>query len=128
MGGDKPAGVFRRVLRGLASTQDEREAEELQDLAAASGARSITRCGDRETVTIAGTLRTVTFSPRGGVPALEGELYDGTGTVTLLWLGRRRIAGIQPGVELVASGRLTTVDGNRAMFNPRYELRPSVAH
>ncbi len=128
MGSDKPAGVFRRVLRGLASTQDEREAEELQDLAADCGARSITGCGDRELVTIAGTLRTVTFSPRGGVPALEGELYDGTGTVTLLWLGRRRIAGIQPGVELVASGRLTTVDGNRAMFNPRYELRPAVAH
>jgi hypothetical protein len=124
MGSDKP-GVLRRVFRGLASTQDEVEAEELQDLTADCGARSITDCDDRELVTVAGTLRTVTFSPRGGVPALEGELYDGTGTVTLLWLGRRRIAGIQPGVELVATGRLTMVDGDRAMFNPRYELRPA---
>ena len=49
-------------------------------------------------VTLFGTLKTVTFSPRGGVPALEGELYDGTGTVTLIWLGRRKIAGIRPGL------------------------------
>ena len=79
-------------------------------------------------VTVAGTLRTVTFSPRGGVPALEGELYDGTGTVTVIWLGRRRIAGIQPGVELIVSGRIGFVDGDRVIFNPRYELRPAVAH
>jgi hypothetical protein len=127
MGSDK-AGRFRRALRGLASSVDEREAEELRDFSADCGARSIRNCSDREMVTVAGTLRTVTFSPRGGVPALEGELYDGTGTVTVIWLGRRRIAGIQPGVELIVSGRIGVVDGDRVIFNPRYELRPAVAH
>ncbi len=128
MGTDKAGGRLRRAFRGLASSVDEVEAEELQDNVADIGARRVTTCRDRELVTLFGTLRTVTFSPRGGVPALEGELYDGTGTVTLIWLGRRRIAGIRPGVDLLVSGRIGIVDGNRVMFNPRYELRPTAAH
>jgi hypothetical protein len=55
-------------------------------------------------------------------------LYDGTATVTVIWLGRRKIAGIRPGVELIVSGRIGVVDGDRVIFNPRYELRPAVAH
>jgi hypothetical protein len=128
MGSEKHGGRLRRALRGLASSQDEREAEELRDFSADRGARSIKNCQDREVVTVAGTLRTVTYSPRGGVPALEGELYDGTATITVIWLGRRKIAGVQPGVELVVSGRVGAVDGARVIFNPRYELRPAAAH
>jgi hypothetical protein len=78
---------------------------------------------DREMVTVAGTLRTVTLRPRGGVPALEAELSDGTGTVTLLWLGRRRIAGIGPGRSLEVTGRIGVHAGVRLMYNPRYNLR-----
>jgi hypothetical protein len=120
--------MLRRAFRGLAGDRDQQDAEVLQDYAHDCGARSITGCRDREMVTLYGTLRTITFSPRGGVPALEGELYDGTGTVKLIWLGRRRIAGIHPGSELIASGRIGVVDGDRVMFNPRYELRPTAAH
>ena len=128
MGSDKPGGMFRRALRGLAGDRDQMDAEVLQDGVADCGARSITGCQDRELVTLFGTLRTITFSPRGGVPALEGELFDGTGTVTLVWLGRRKIAGIHPGTEMIVSGRIGVVDRNRLMFNPRYELRPTAAH
>lgn len=62
--------------------------------------------------------------PRGGVPALEAQLYDGTGTVELVWLGRREIAGVEPGRRLKVEGLACTIDGRRVMFNPRYELRP----
>jgi len=61
--------------------------------------------------------------PLAGVPTLEAELYDGTGTVTLVWLGRRRIRGIDPGSSLVARGRLTMRDGKVTLFNPQYELK-----
>ncbi len=37
--------------------------------------------------------------------------------------GRRRIAGIEPGRTLLASGRVGDHDGRPAMYNPRYELR-----
>jgi hypothetical protein len=43
--------------------------------------------------------------------------------VTLIWLGRRRIRGIEPGRSLVARGRLTRQDGRPTIYNPSYELR-----
>ena len=49
------------------------------------------RTGSRCDLT--GTVSTVTINPRGGHPALEVELRDGSGAVTLVWLGRRQIPG-----------------------------------
>ena len=81
----------------------------------------------RELVDIAGTLRAVTLRPRGSTPTMEAELWDGTGTVRLIWLGRRDIPGIEPGRKLVVHGRMTTLKGERAIYNPRYELQPAAA-
>ena len=69
-------------------------------------------------------MRTVTLRPRGGVPALEAELDDGSGVLTIVWLGRRRIAGISPGQAMRVGGRIGNYDGVRIMYNPRYELMP----
>ena len=88
-----------------------------------SGHVSIDEAPDRTRVTLSGTLRTVTLRPRGGVPALEAELYDGSGAITLIWLGRRQITGIGPGRQLEVEGRIGVQDGVRVMYNPRYELR-----
>ena len=69
-------------------------------------------------------LRSVTLRPREGVPALAAELYDGSGTLDLVWMGRREIAGVEPGRRLRAEGLVCVVDGRRTLFNPCYELRP----
>jgi hypothetical protein len=131
MGHDNGAsrtGVWRRAFSRLTSSQGVLEAAELQEDSLESGCELIQACVDRELVRISGTLRTVTLRPRGGVPALEAELYDGSAAVTLVWLGRRRIAGIEPGRGLVAKGRIAVHDEQRIMYNPRYELRPQGEH
>ena len=71
-----------------------------------------------------GSTSRTTLRPRGGVPALEADLYDGTGTITVVWLGRRRISGIVPGRSIEIRGRIGRHDGQRIMYNPRYELMP----
>jgi hypothetical protein len=125
MGGDqKVQGRFRRMLERLTSSEEELQAEELQQEAEDTGAMPIARCADREIVTVTGTLRTVTLRPRAGVPALEAELFDGSAALDLVWLGRRSIAGIEPGCRLVARGRIGMSRGRPVMFNPWYELRP----
>lgn len=101
---------------------DEAEARDLRKEFTREGVLCIGDAPDRESVRLRGTLRTVTLRPRGGVPALDAELYDGTGTVTVIWLGRRRIAGIAPGRKIEVSGRVGTHDGIRVLYNPRYEL------
>ena len=115
----------RRLRTGLRewANQSHAEAVELRGHAVKSGCVPVSEAPDRELVTIQGTLRTVTLRPRGGVPALEAELYDGTGTITVLWLGRRRIAGIFPGRSIKVSGRIGVHGGVRVMYNPRYDLR-----
>lgn len=116
----------RRLRRTLSSWADNREvhARDMRRTYSRAEADSIQAAVNRVPVTLRGTLRTVTLRPRGGVPALEAELYDGTGAITVIWLGRRRIAGIGPGRSIQVSGRIGVHDGARVMYNPRYELIP----
>lgn len=116
---------LKHALSRLASTPEQLEAEELLQDTVEHGCTPIVACTDREPATVSGTLRTVTLRPRAGVPALEAELYDGSGIISLVWLGRRQIAGIEPGRGLVAHGRVTRPGGGPVIFNPRYELRPA---
>lgn len=115
-------GLMRRAIDRLSTSDNELEAAELRGDAEAHACRPIVEQADRDVVTVHGTLRTVTLRPRGGVAALEAELYDGTGTVTLVWLGRRRIAGVDPGRHMTVHGRLSCIDDVRVLYNPRYEL------
>jgi hypothetical protein len=122
--GERQLGRFRRMLARLTSTPEQLQAEELLQDARDAGCTPIARCDEREFVTVTGTLRAVTLRPRAGVPALEAELFDGSDSLDVVWLGRRSITGIEPGRRLIASGRISQARGRRVLFNPRYELRP----
>ena len=115
-------GRFRRTLSRWASS-DDIEAKQLRSDTARAGCCMIVDAADRDSVDLQGSLSTVTLRPRGGVPALEAELYDGSGVITVIWLGRRRIAGIEPGRRVRVAGRIGLQDSARVMYNPRYELR-----
>lgn len=118
-------GRLRRGLgRWTATTDAELDAEALRRDQRDHGEVTIGEAPDRRPVTVSGVLQTVTLRPRGGVPALEAEISDGTGVLTLIFLGRRRIAGIAPGRSLRASGRIGRHEDTRLMYNPRYELLP----
>ena len=117
------AGRLRQSLSRWASSTDQHQ-RDLRRTHTDAERSTIAEAPNRERVRLRGTLRTVTLRPRGGVPALEAELDDGTGVLTLIWLGRRRIAGIGPGRSLAVEGRIGVHDGTRIIFNPRYELRP----
>ena len=114
---------LRRTISRWANSTDQDE-RDLRRTHAEDGCEQIGAAPDRERVRLRGTLRTVTLRPRGGVPALEAELYDGSGVLTIVWLGRRRIAGIDPGRSLEVQGRVGEHAGERIIFNPRYELIP----
>jgi hypothetical protein len=115
-----------RLLASISrwASQEHVEARELRKDTEKAGLVTIADAPDRQRVVVQGTLKTVTLRPRGGVPALEAELYDGTGAISVVWLGRRRIAGIAPGRGIRVEGRIGVQDGIRVMYNPRYDLRP----
>ena len=119
--------MLRRVLARLTSSDEELEAAELREDVAEAGATPIAELRDRQRACVSGTLRSVTLLPRAGVPALQAELYDGTGALSVVWLGRRQIGGIEPGRRIKVSGLITEAAGYRVIYNPRYELVPAGA-
>ena len=91
------------------------------------GATPICDLANREQAAVCGTVRSVTLRPRVDVPALVVEIFDGSRALHLVWLGRREIAGIEPGVLLRATGRVSYYRGVATIFNPFYEIVPKSA-
>lgn len=118
------SGWRERIRRWIASEQ-QLEAEQLREDATRSGSMLACDAHRGDLVTVTGRLRSVVYTPRTNLPALEADLYDGSGTVTLVWLGRRRIPGVEPGRLLTARGRLALRDGQLVLYNPYYELAPT---
>ena len=114
---------LRRTISKWANA-DDMHARELRQTTRAGGVDLISQAPDRQTVRLRGTLKTVTLRPRGGVPALEAELFDGSGSIVLVWLGRREIAAITPGRSMEVVGRIGRNGGDRVIYNPRYTLLP----
>ncbi|GAA1820272.1 OB-fold nucleic acid binding domain-containing protein [Luedemannella flava] len=117
----RPNGL-RRMLRRFTASEAEIEAEELQRDVARHGCQPAREAERGQLVSVTGRLRTVVYTPRTTVPTLEADLYDGSDVVTLVWLGRRQIAGIEPGRALTARGRVALRDDRKVIYNPYYEL------
>lgn len=113
-----------RLAQTLASNEQVEDTEERADASKNAGCAAVTSVRPRTRCKVAGVLRSVVLRPREGVPTVEAELFDGSGALDLVWLGRRTIDGIEPGRRIRVEGMVSDVDGRRVMYNPRYELRP----
>jgi hypothetical protein len=119
-GGERVKGWLKR----LAAPSQELFADEIRRESDAD-TTPIERLEPRQLATVAGRLRTVVLRTDGRSPSVEAELFDGTGQVALVWMGRRRIVGLEAGTRLVATGRVAQLaDGRLVVYNPTYELRP----
>ena len=69
-----------------------------------------------------GRVTSISIAPRGSAPMLQVEVWDETGGITLNFLGRREIAGLEVGMEMRAEGMVGEEDGQLTILNPSYEL------
>ena len=69
-----------------------------------------------------GRVTSISTAPRGSAPMLQVELWDETGGITLNFLGRREIAGLEVGLEMRAEGMVGEEEGQLTILNPSYEL------
>ena len=117
-------GYLRRLTRRLTEDPEQRDVEELTDEAAQTGAQRAIDCERGQEVTMVGTLRSVEANAKGCAGGVRAELFDGTDTVTLVWLGQRRIPGIDSGRTLLVRGRLGKLEsGAKAIYNPHDEIQ-----
>lgn len=94
-------------------------------LAADGGRRSVTPIGEVEWRTharIRGTIRSMRIQPWADVASLECVVVDETGGILLVFLGRRKVAGIELGREIVAESMVGQSRGYLAMLSPDMEL------
>lgn len=113
-----------RLQRWFAGGLVDDEASDLQVECAQAGLPTIATCQPGEQVHVIGTVRSMTLRPGTQAPRFEIQVYDGTGVMNVVWLGRRSLAGVEPGTRIVIHGRLTCTNDRPIVFNPRYELKP----
>jgi len=122
MATDERQSALHRIFKRLVASEAELDAEELRREAVASGATPAGGVRRGQLVSVSGRLKPVVYTPRTNLPTVEADLFDGSDTVTLVWLGRRQIAGIEPGRQLTARGRIAIRDDRKVIYNPYYEL------
>jgi hypothetical protein len=76
----------------------------------------------RKRAHVQGRVTSIKSAPRGSAPYLQVEVWDQSGGVTLQFLGRREIAGLDVGSEIRAEGMVGEEEGSLLILNPSYEL------
>ena len=88
-------------------------------------AENLTPIGEiqwRKRAQVQGRVTSIKSAPRGSAPYLQVEVWDQTGGVTLQFLGRRDIAGLEVGSQIRAEGMVGEEEGSLTILNPSYEL------
>lgn len=117
-------GFVRRLTRRRTESPEQRDvAEQAGETTNTAAQRAIDCCRGQE-VSMVGELRSVETNAKGCSGGVRAEFFDGTDLVTLVWMGQRRIPGIECGRRLRVRGRLGVLDnGGKAIYNPHYEIQ-----
>lgn len=76
----------------------------------------------RKRTHVEGKVSAIRSAPSNASPTVEVEIWDETGGVTLQFLGRREIAGLEVGATLRAEGMVGESEGSLTILNPSYEI------
>ena len=76
----------------------------------------------RQRVRVAGRIRSLRVQTAKGTTNLECEMTDDTGYLLLVFQGRPKIPGIEPGARLIVEGMVGSWSHRLAILNPDYEL------
>jgi hypothetical protein len=77
----------------------------------------------RKRAHVVGKVTAIRPASMNAAPTLEIEIWDETGGVTLQFLGRREIAGLEVGATMLAEGMVGEQNGSLTILNPSYEIQ-----
>ena len=113
----------RRFLHRMAESDERRLQDDIHTWASRiPGTSPIAEAPARVPVKIAGVVRRITVHPEHGLEALEALLTDGTGEMSVVWMGRRSIPGLTLGTRVVVEGVVGEQRQGRRMVNPSFEF------
>jgi RecG-like helicase len=113
-----------KAVEARLKAETEAAFEELGHIAL-TGVIPIAQVEWRERVKVAGRVKALRVQPWSEkIQSLELTLVDGTGGITVVFLGRRQIGGIRLGARLVVEGTVAETRNQLALLNPAYQLLP----
>jgi hypothetical protein len=110
----------------LRASVEELERARLMDRCEGLG---ITSLVPRRPIRVGGEIHRVVIAPRHGIPTLEVVVSDGTGSITAVFTGRRKIIGVEHGRTVILEGVAVPERDGLVIFNPAYTLvAPAAPH
>ena len=82
----------------------------------------INRATWRRRAHVRGKVTAIRTAPSGANPRVEIEVWDETGGITLQFIGRREVIGLEVGSTLCAEGMVAEDSGALTILNPSYEI------
>ena len=115
---------LKDAFNSKAKPMRELDAERLVDRFADLRLQPLGELEARDRTKVCGEVKRMTIKPRSGIPSTEIVINDGTGDATVIFSGRRHVAGIEHGHCIIVEG-VAYADANRLVFlNPKYSLLP----
>jgi hypothetical protein len=115
---------LKDAFNSKAKPMRELDAERLVDRFAELRLQPLGELEARDRTKVCGEVKRMTIKPRSGIPSTEIVINDGTGDATVIFSGRRHVAGIEHGHCIIIEG-VAFADANRLVFlNPKYSLLP----
>lgn len=114
--------ALRKFVDRLTKPTEQIDREHLEEWCTISGLPALDAVEERKPVRVVGEVRSIRIVPRAGADALEATITDGHGSLTAVFLGRRKILGVSPGRRVFLEGVVTKDGSTQLMYNPIYQL------
>ncbi|MEY2778793.1 MAG: hypothetical protein RL008_889 [Actinomycetota bacterium] len=121
----KKVSKFRSWLRSFYASDEELAAYELSEQAEIRGSTLIEEIDRGKPIQVTGVVKSATVRPNTQVPTYEVEVFDGSGSLTVIWQGRKHVTGVEPGTRIEVEGRITFLSGKPCLHNPVYKILSS---
>jgi len=121
----KKLSKFRSWLRSFYASDEELAAYELSEQAEIRGSTLIEEIDRGKPIQVTGVVKSATVRPNTQVPTYEVEVFDGSGSLTVIWQGRKHVTGVEPGTRIEVEGRITFLSGKPCLHNPVYKILSS---
>ena len=113
----------KNLVNRLTKPVEETDREKLVEFCSQrEGCQPCDQLQPRQVARVVGEVSSVRIVPRAGAPSLEVGVTDGRGTVTAVFFGRKKIAGLSPGRRVVIEGMVAPLKNRSFIYNPVYEL------
>ncbi len=114
--------TIKNFFRNMYASNEDLAAEELTEQAENRGSTLIEEIERGKRIQVTGVVKSLIVKPNSQNPSFEIEVFDGSGNLIVIWQGRRKISGIEPGTQIEVEGRITFTGGKPCLHNPIYKI------